>query len=111
MSKKAIEAEWRSRFAAHTTRTAFNLTLSRRMVQMLHIARDCDNQLALPWLMNGACMCLLKRGLIRFELGGTPDDASKNRYRLTEAGIKTVELLVLAGLIPRSRTLPVFDGA
>lgn len=95
---------WEAHFAHHVTRVAFNLTLSRRMVQVLHIARDCDNQLALPMLVHGTCLNLVKRGLIEFRMTKKVETA---RYHLTPAGTKVVELLVLAGLIPAEKTIPV----
>ena len=95
--------EWKSRFASHVTRVAFNLTLSKRMVHVLHIARDCDNQLALPMLVHGTCINLSNRGLIKFRM---THDVQTSRYELTEAGTKVVELLVLAGLIPKEKTIP-----
>ena len=99
---------WQRHFADHTTRVAFNLTLSRRMVEVLHIARDCDNQLSLPMLVRGTVLNLERRGLIEFHLA---DKAPECRYRLTPAGVLTVQLLVLAGLIPKEKTIPRLMGA
>lgn len=106
MKLKLKRQPWRAYFASHTTRVAFNLTLSRRMVWVLHIARDCDNQLRLPMLVHGTCLNLVKRGLIEFKLADAP---YVGRYELTSAGVKVVELLVLANLIPKERTVPQME--
>src|SRR5271168_5091057 len=76
---------WQIHFTAHVTKVAFSLQLSRRMVQVLHIARDCDNQLALPMLVHGTCLNLVRRGLIEFKM---TESVHTSRYALTDAGIK-----------------------
>lgn len=108
---------WESKFQSHTTSVAFQLQLSRRMVQALMIVKSYnDGKGGWPYSLDfshsvTSMRCLLTRGLA--EHHDKPADFKSwdkckqwefehgHRYwTLTPAGELTFKLCQLAGLIP-----------
>lgn len=92
-------------FAEHVTATAFSLTLSRNMAEMLalHALLTCGKRDRLDELdyarlygyPHSAESALERRGLLK------RTKKARGNYELTEAGCLLLPLLALAGLIPR----------
>lgn len=112
MVKKSSTEDWQAALAASTGQWAFVLTLSRRMIDALHIVRDCPNQLWLGSAYTTPMLSLVRRGLIAFRLASLKDTPSHlailNRYELTPAGESVVKLLEYAKVLPTEKyTIPV----
>jgi len=98
--------EWQQRFETHVTSTAFHITLSKRMVDLLDIVRHADawpqqNLQGLSY--HHTALRLVDRGLIRYRCDKS--DIRQSRYVLTPAGEHMVQLLILSGLMPREFTI------
>jgi hypothetical protein len=95
---KPRQEMWRKALADSTGQWAFVLSLSRRMIGMLQIVRDCTY----AGIVNGntahaTMRCLEHRGLVRFELKiGTPYGG---KWELTPAGECVLQLLEFANLL------------
>lgn len=75
-----------AKFSNYVSSVAFNLTLSKKMINMLlWLSEQCDGQWYI-WMIDGGTGRALKaRGLVNFE------------DRITPEGRKVAELLVMAG--------------
>lgn len=106
--------EARRAFAGHVQSVAFHMTLSRNMIEVLHMLRDLGE---IPWRryddpersrINSHSVPLLRalsaRGLVWHDFfHGTmaeADEAGHQWHKLTRAGELMCELLVEANLIP-----------
>lgn len=114
------EAEARAAFGNYVQSIAFNLTLSRTMIDGLRIVRDFgypagyvreeDRPAGLETLRSPsgqcmwttACQALIRRGLVFHDyIAPNQHPPAGHRYfKLTRAGELTCELLVEAGLLP-----------
>lgn len=114
------EAEARAAFAGYTQSVAFSMTLSRNMIEVLCAIRDGypndytgDSKLSrsASGRFVGVGHSLMRRGLVyHIPWNGplTPELQRSGNYgwKLSEAGAKTCELLVVAGLIDAPAAKP-----
>jgi hypothetical protein len=100
--KEMKTPEWKKRLAESTGQWAFVLTLSRRMIWMLQIVRDCEYSGVVNATSSLATLrCLQNRGLVIFELKlGTPYGG---KWSLTPAGESAVQLCEYAGVMSKER--------
>ena len=112
-------SEARENFANYTQRVAFNITLSRDMIGMLHVVRDwgCQKQPDEVWApvvhnwksiyprsdshFVPQVQSLIRRGLVYHDYIEQKDAPMGHRYyKLTRAGELMCEMLVEVGLLP-----------
>jgi hypothetical protein len=93
---------WKKQLADSTGQWAFVLTLSRRMIWMLQIVRDCEYSGLVNAQSSFATLkCLERRGLVNFELKlGTPYGG---KWDLTPAGECVVKLCEYAGVMSKEQ--------
>jgi hypothetical protein len=100
--KKPAPDLWKRKLADSTGQWAFVLTLSRRMIWMLQIVRDCTYE----GLVNAnssqhTLQSLEKRGLVQFELNLAKPYGGK--WDLTPAGEHIVKVLEFAGVMDKTK--------
>lgn len=101
-----MNKNWQQKLADSTGQWAFVLTLSRRMIWMMQVVRDCDYSGIVNANVSHITLTRLEsRGLVIFKFKKEAPFGGK--WELTPAGECIVKLLEFAGLMSREKITKV----